>query len=67
VLLASLTYWCATLDTSTDLLTIWSDGASVYTVTSIITSGSTPRATLQTGDGTSLYIEHAIFAACTWT
>lgn len=67
VLLASLTYWCVTLDTSTDLLTIWSDGASVYTVTSTITSGTTVRATLQTGEGTSLYIEQAIFAACTWT
>lgn len=48
LLLTSLTYWVAILDIATDVLTIYSDGASVYSATCVITSADAYRAKFQT-------------------
>jgi hypothetical protein len=67
VLLSSLTYWCATLDVSSNTLTIYSDGASVYSASSVITSADSYRAKYQ-GQSTIVTstIRVSTLCLCAW-
>jgi hypothetical protein len=68
VTLASLTYWGAVLDVASNTLTIYSDGVSVYSASSVFTNADTYRAKFQTESGVSgSTITFATHAAVTWT
>jgi len=67
VTLASLSYWCAVINISTNLLTVYQDGVSVYSVNSVLTSGTTNRTQLQLGGQSGTAVTFSRFAGVVWS